>query len=51
MLIRHYSSSPYPTLGLAGVLLAAYFLHLFQSDPAARQILGKVSRKLLPATN
>jgi hypothetical protein len=51
MLIRHYSTSPYSTLGIAGVLVALYYLHLFQRDPAARQIMGKVSRKLSPAVN
>ena len=51
MLVQHYSTSPYLTLGIAGVLLALYYLHLFQRDPAARQILGKVSRKLSLAVN
>jgi O-antigen/teichoic acid export membrane protein len=51
MLIRHYTLSNYPPLAMGGVLLVAYFLHLLQVDPAARQVLGKVSRKLFPAVN
>jgi lipopolysaccharide exporter len=51
LLVGHYSTSPFPVLIAAVIVLAAYFLNLFRIDRVAQRILREWAEQLWGATS